>query len=198
MTISLYSALGSNSSERVEWVLSHKALEWERVEVSNEALKTTYRDQINPFGFVPALVHEGHTLVESMAIIEYLEECFPEKPVLGSSASERAEIRAICSHVGSTIHSPQNRTVLKFLRPDLTEADKKQLRAGWIGGQLLTMTPLLWGNSAFCCGLSFSAADVFVATIYRKYLQHGGAPIDRFESHRTHLAHEGLIPDFLL
>ncbi|WP_102868221.1 glutathione S-transferase family protein [Pseudovibrio exalbescens] len=197
MFILLYSALGSNSSERVEWVLTYKGLEWDRIEVTNEALKTTYREQINPFGFVPALVHGGRTLVESMAIIEYLDECFPDKPVLGVSPSARAQIRSVCSHVGSTIHSPQNRTVLNFLRPELSETDKKDLRARWIGDQLETLEPMLWRDGHFCCGTSFSAADVFVATIYRKYLQHGGGKLDRFDGHRTHLAEQGLIPDYL-
>ncbi len=72
MAILLYSAKGSNSSERVEWVLNFKQIAYDRIEVSSNELTTTYLD-INPFGYVPALSVDGLIYSESIAIIEYLE-----------------------------------------------------------------------------------------------------------------------------
>ena len=71
MAILLYSAKGSNSSERVEWVLNFKQIAYDRIEVSSNEL-TTYLD-INPFGYVPALSVDGLIYSKSIAIIEYLE-----------------------------------------------------------------------------------------------------------------------------
>lgn len=75
MDIILYSAQGSNSSERVEWTLKYKAIAYARVEVTGEQLTSTYL-QINPLGYVPALSVNGLVLTESMAIIECMEELF--------------------------------------------------------------------------------------------------------------------------
>jgi hypothetical protein len=51
MDVILYSAKGSNSSERVEWVLNYKQITYQRIEVGNEALAGSYLN-INPFGYV--------------------------------------------------------------------------------------------------------------------------------------------------
>ncbi|WP_068084499.1 glutathione S-transferase family protein [Polycladidibacter stylochi] len=192
--LKLYSAIGSNSSERVEWVLQYKHLDWERVEVSNEELANSYRQFINPFGFVPALDHNGFILSESMAIIEYLEELHPSPSVFGENTKDRAQICSICSYIGTTIHSPQNRSVLRFFRPELSPKDKKTLRATWIAKGLEKVAPLLWGHSGFCYGHAFSLSDIFVATIYRKYLQHGATPLPAYEEHRRFLLEQDLIP----
>ena len=58
MDVILYSAKGSNSSERVEWVLNYKQITYQRIEVGNEALAGSYLN-INPFGYVPALSVDG-------------------------------------------------------------------------------------------------------------------------------------------
>ncbi|WP_310618507.1 glutathione S-transferase N-terminal domain-containing protein [Flexibacterium corallicola] len=118
MKIILYAAEGSNSSERVEWALCHKAIAYERVEVAPEELKTSYLT-INPFGYVPAISLDGEIICESLAIIECLEELFPKRPLLPYDPIKRAKVRQVCEYVNSTIHPAQNRSVLSFLRPEL-------------------------------------------------------------------------------
>lgn len=63
-----------------------------------------------------------------MAIAEYLDERFDSCSLLGRNLNEKNRIRCICDYVHSSIHSPQNRTVLKFLCPELDEAEKRKLR----------------------------------------------------------------------
>ncbi|MBJ7556583.1 glutathione S-transferase family protein [Marinomonas spartinae] len=178
----LYSAQGSNSSERVEWVLDYKRIPYTRIEVTNEALHSTYRE-VNPFGYVPCLVVSGHTLVESMAIIEYIEETFPKDKLIGDSALERAAVRSVCEYVNASIHSPQNRTVLKAFRPELTEQSKRELRGHWIATCLNQLMGQLCADSPFAIGKHFSIADIFVASIYKKARQHGMAELPFYQQH---------------
>lgn len=192
MELILYSAAGSNSSERVEWALNYKAIPYTRVEVSASELASSYLT-INPFGYVPALSIKGQIITESMAIIECLEELFPEPGLLGDRAIFRARVREICEYVNGSIHTPQNRSVLKALRPELEDADKRNLRADWITQCLSKLAVKLCTESHFAVGERFSLADIFVATIYKKARQHGAAPITFYEHHLAHLRKEVLI-----
>ncbi|WNJ95526.1 glutathione S-transferase N-terminal domain-containing protein [Vibrio ruber] len=172
MDILLYSAKGSNSSERVQWVLNFKGIPYQIVEVSSQALNSTYLT-INPFGYVPSLSVDGVVFSESMAITEYLEERFPRRSLLGENLNEKTHIRRVCEYVNGSIHSPQNRTVLQFLRPDLDEVSKRQLRGEWIMHCLEKLSTSLCHESGYAIGHGFSLADIFVASIYKKALQHG-------------------------
>lgn len=182
MEVSLYSAKGSNSSERVEWVLNFKGIHYDRIEVSSDELTTTYLD-INPFGYVPALRVDGSVFSESMAIIEYLEERFPHPGLFGDNLNDKTHIRRVCEYVNSSIHSPQNRTVLRFMRPELDETSKRELRGDWIMSCLAKLSTSICCESGFAVGSSFSVADIFVASIYKKALQHGCARNDFYDNH---------------
>ncbi|WP_421233619.1 glutathione S-transferase family protein [Aeromonas jandaei] len=186
MDVFLYSAQGSNSSERVEWVLNFKRIPYQRIEVSPAQLTTTYL-AINPFGYVPTLSVDGVIFSESMAIAEYLEERFVANPLLGKDLNEKAAIRRVCEYVNATVHTPQNRSVLQFFRPELDELSKRKLREQWIMTYLDKLSPTICNESGFAIGHDFSLADIFVASIYKKALQHGGAGNDFYHRHLMHL-----------
>lgn len=186
MEVLLYSAKGSNSSERVEWALNFKSISYQRVEVSSEELSTTYL-AINPFGYVPSISVDGFVFSESMAIAEYLDERFDSCSLLGKNLYEKTRIRCICEYVNSSIHSPQNRTVLKFLRPELDEAEKRKLRGDWIMNCLETLSSSLCKQSGYAVGSDFSLADIFVASIYKKALQHGCVENDFYANHLRYI-----------
>lgn len=120
----LYSGPG-NASERVLWVLNYKSVPYREQAVEAEAREAYLR--INPFGYVPTLQVGEQCIAESVAIVEYLEECFPHPSLLPGSALERAQIREVYEAVNSTIHPPQNRSILMFLRPDLDADSIKTL-----------------------------------------------------------------------
>ena len=88
----LYHYWRSSSSWRVRWALSHKGIEYTPVAV--DLLKGEQRSpqhlQRNPLGAVPVLCIDGLELGESMAILEYLEETRPTKPLLPASPRDRA------------------------------------------------------------------------------------------------------------
>lgn len=186
MKVMLYSAKGSNSSERVEWVLNFKRIPYDRIEISSDELTTTYLD-INPFGYVPSLSVDGSVFSESMAIIEYLEERFPHPTLFGKNLNEKTHIRRVCEYVNSSIHSPQNRTVLRFMRPELDERSKHELRGNWIMQCLEKLSSSICCDSGFAVGNDFSVADIFVASIYKKALQHGCAENDFYNKHLMYI-----------
>lgn len=193
MEVLLYSAKGSNSSERVEWVLNFKRIHYDIIEVSSGELTTTYLN-INPFGYVPSLSVDGSVFSESMAIIEYLEARFPNPALFGKDLNEKTHIRRVCEYVNSSIHSPQNRTVLRFLRPELDEVSKRELRGDWIMRCLKKLSTSICRESGFAVGNGFSVADIFVASIYKKALQHGCAKNNFYDRHLMYIrANESVV-----
>ena len=69
---------------------------------------------LNPQGLVPALEHEGRVITQSLAILGWLEERFPEPPLLPrTSPEDRAEVRAMATLIACDIHPLNNLRVLK-------------------------------------------------------------------------------------
>jgi len=97
MAITFYYGSGSPYSWRVYFALEHKALEHtpRLVSFSSQEHKTPEFLALNPRGQLPALVHDGFALFESNAIVEYLDECFPERPLFGSEPRRRATVRRL-------------------------------------------------------------------------------------------------------
>jgi len=186
MEILLYSARGSNSSERVEWLLNIKNIQYRKIEVGAEELKASYLE-VNPFGYVPSLSIDGYLFSESMAISEYIEERFPSPALLGSNLIEKTNIRRVCEYVNASIHSPQNRTVLRFFRPELDEDSKRKLRAEWIETCLQKLSSTICKDTGYTIGHGFSLADIFVASIYKKSLQHGGSSNLFYNNHLMYI-----------
>ncbi|MFN8672462.1 MAG: glutathione S-transferase N-terminal domain-containing protein [Candidatus Sericytochromatia bacterium] len=182
----LYSAKGSNSSERVEWVLNFKNIPYTKIEVEGEEIVSKYLT-MNPYGYVPSLEIEGNFISESMAIIELLEELYKYPSIFPNNPIEKAMVREVCEFVNSTIHAGQNRTLLKYLRDNLTESEKKELRKNWIKLNLIKLEKKLWLKSNFAIGYDFSLADIFIASIYKKSLEHGLENIINFQKHLNFL-----------
>jgi glutathione S-transferase len=65
---------------------------------NNEQYRTEYL-KLNPKGVVPTLIHEGHAIVESTLICEYLDQTFPQPPLVPGSAFERAQMRRWSKHI---------------------------------------------------------------------------------------------------
>ena len=84
----LYTFFRSSTSYRVRIALSVKGLDWEPRYISLPKMQhreAAYLD-VNPQGLVPALVEDdGHVLAQSLAILEYLDEAYPEPPILPSA-----------------------------------------------------------------------------------------------------------------
>ncbi len=93
----LYTASFSPSPRRVHIYLDEKGLDIERVfldMMKGEHRAPAFREEKNPLGKLPVLeLDDGRVLTESMAICEYLEELYPEPPLIGADPWQRARTR---------------------------------------------------------------------------------------------------------
>lgn len=133
----LYGFFRSGTSHRLRIALNLKGLSYEQVAVDlrkEEHLGDAYR-AINPQQFVPALDVDGDVMVQSPAIIEWLEERHPRPPLLPEHANERAAVRAMAAIVGCDIHPLNNRRILETLRKRFGADDAaiNEWCGSWIG-----------------------------------------------------------------
>jgi maleylpyruvate isomerase len=74
---------------------------------------------LNPQALVPTLEHNGRVITQSLAIIEYLDEVFPDPPLLPRTPEERARVRAFALAIACDIHPLNNLRVLNYLKGPL-------------------------------------------------------------------------------
>ncbi len=102
MALTFYYGSGSPYAWKAWLALEHKGIPYEgkRLTFDPDQTKTPEFLKINPRGRVPAIVDDGFALSESNAIVEYLEERYPEKPLLPKDAKARGEARRLIAEVG--------------------------------------------------------------------------------------------------
>ncbi|MCG6574099.1 maleylacetoacetate isomerase [Pseudomonas sp. AF32] len=164
----LYTYYRSTSSYRVRIALALKGLDYQALPVNliappgGEHRQPAYL-AINPQGRVPALrTDEGALLVQSPAIIEYLEERYPQVPLLNPDLTVRAHERGVAALIGCDIHPLHNVSVLNKLRQ--WGHDETQV-TGWIGHwivQGLAAVEQLIGEDGYCFGPEPGLADVYL------------------------------------
>ncbi|GJJ75746.1 maleylacetoacetate isomerase [Entomortierella parvispora] len=94
------------------------AYETRPINLLTEENKTVEYKKIQPFGAVPALIDvntNGHILVESVAILEYLDETRPEFPLLPKDPVDRATVRALVQAIAMDIQPVQSMRVIKYI-----------------------------------------------------------------------------------
>ncbi|MDR6714463.1 maleylacetoacetate isomerase [Pseudomonas hunanensis] len=161
----LFGYYRSTSSYRVRIALALKGLDYQALPVN--LLKGEQRAAdylaLNPQGRVPALRTDGGTLlVQSPAIIEYLEETYPQPALLPADAEARARVRSVAALIGCDIHPLHNVSVLNQLRQ--LGHDETQVNQ-WIGhwiSQGLTAVEQLIGDHGFCFGSTPGVADIYL------------------------------------
>lgn len=104
--IDLYHNNISVCAQKVRIVLSEKHVPWTNHHLSlarGEQLTPAFKT-MNPRGVVPVLVHDGNVVVESSVICSYLDEVFPEPPLMPKSPMERATMRLWCKLPDDILH----------------------------------------------------------------------------------------------
>ena len=133
----LYSFFRSSASYRVRIALALKGLNYETISIpmrDNSHRSESYR-KINPQQRLPTLeLDDGTKLIQSLAIIDYLDAVHPEPRLIPDDPLERARVQAVAQIIGCDIH-PLNNTGTRSLLTSMFGADEKSLdswTAYWI------------------------------------------------------------------
>ncbi len=152
---------------RIAFNLKSVAYEFRPVHLRRKEQMTPSFIGLNPQGLVPVLEAGDLAISQSLAIIEWLDESFPEPPLLPVERDRRAEVRAFAQIIACDIHPLQNLRVLEYLGRNLG-ADQAALTAWcseWLGSGLRACEEIAARQrhgGAFVFGHTPSLADIYL------------------------------------
>ncbi|CAN5174288.1 maleylacetoacetate isomerase [soil metagenome] len=161
----LHDYFRSSAAYRVRIALNLKGVDYESRTVNladGEQKSTAYR-ALNPQGFVPMLEIDDHRLTQSLAIIVYLDQHFPDPPLMPADSADQAHVRALSLTIACDIHSLNNLRVLKYLGGQLHQEQeaRDQWYAHWITEGFEALEALASKRAgSFLFGNSPSLADI--------------------------------------
>jgi maleylacetoacetate isomerase len=164
----LYGYFRSSAAFRVRIAFNLKGVESETALVNlqtGDQFSDAFR-AVNPQGRVPALtLDDGTVLVQSMAIMEYLEETIPDPPLLPKGAVARARVRGLANVVACDIHPLNNLAVLNYLTGEMKVGEENKLRwyRHWVAEGLSAMEAMVAGSAEtgrYCHGDLPGLADI--------------------------------------
>ena len=179
----LYSYFRSSAAYRTRIALNLKGLAFETVPIhlpKDDQHAPEFR-AVNPQERVPALALEnGEVLLQSLAIMEYLDEVYPDPPLLPKEPIERARVRAVADIIACDIHPLNNLAPLNYLR-NAIKADQGAVRAWyahWIATGFEAIEELIKpGPYAF--GRDVTIADICIVPQVANALRFR-VPLERF------------------
>lgn len=152
----LYDYYRSSAAYRVRIALNLKGLDYEciPVDLAGGEHRSDRYGEVNPQRLVPALETDAGLLTQSLAIIDYLEETHPGRPLLSGDAIVRARQRAMAQVIACDIHPLNNLRVLNYLREEMRRPDEQvgEWYGHWIAAGFAALevhaheTPFLGGD----------------------------------------------------
>jgi maleylacetoacetate isomerase len=183
--VKLYSYFRSSAAYRVRIALNLKGIAYDMVPIhlvkdGGRNRSAEYR-AVNPQMRVPALaVPNGTVLLQSLAIIEYLNETHPEPPLLPADPLERARVRAFAQIIACDIHPLNNIGPLRYLKRTLRH-EQPEIDAWyhhWILEGFETLEALI-ASGPYACGAQVTLADLcLVPQVYNA--RRLKVPLERF------------------
>jgi len=165
----LYTFFRSSASYRVRIALNLKGLQYEQAPIhlrrgGGEQLSAAYK-AINPQALVPALEDGGKILTQSLAIIEYLEERYPQPRLLPRDPADKALVRSMALIIACEVHPIQNLRVLQYIKREYNQSDEQVNRWAqhWIDLGLAALEQMIVAQARrgrFCFGDTPTLADI--------------------------------------
>jgi maleylacetoacetate isomerase len=163
----LYGYWRSSAAYRVRIALNLKQLSFDNVPVhlvkdGGEQHSSAYK-ALNPAELVPTFTDGDVSLNQSLAIIEYLDEMYPEPALLPENAADKARVRALALDIACDIHPLNNLRVLQYLTGPLALNDSQKLEwiTHWLHGGFSALEQrLLKSAGQFCLGDAVTLADL--------------------------------------
>ncbi|CAO3639764.1 unnamed protein product [Cunninghamella echinulata] len=161
----LYGYFRSSATWRI-----HIALKWKGIDYEYKPINLVTGEQkseeylkINPGGRVPTFItKEGKAISQSEAILEYIEEIKPERPMLPKGAYHRAQVRSIVQMIACDIHPIQNLAVLKYVG-GADMAKREEWANHWVTNGFEGLEKLLEQYAGtYCVGDHITLADMFL------------------------------------
>jgi len=165
----LYDYGFSSAAYRVRIALNLKGISYDSVDIDlikdGGIQHSAAYKKVNPQELIPALETDGRVIGQSLAIIEYLDECYPEPRLLPTYPMERARVREIAYAIACDIHPPNNlRMRQKLVQMGHGDAEiMSQWYAHWITvgfTALETMLATSKETGRFCHGDTPTLADI--------------------------------------
>ncbi|MGJ8671204.1 MAG: maleylacetoacetate isomerase, partial [Oceanococcus sp.] len=166
--LQLFTYYRSVSAHRVRIALNHKAVPYESIYIDEDGGEQLGEDYLkhNPQGLVPALVVSDQlTITQSAAIMEFLEEYYPERPLLPKDIADRARIRSFCQVMIADMQ-PFNILRTYYYQRDVMGIGKDARRdwyEHWMHKGFASLESLLTTHlspGAYCHGDKITLADV--------------------------------------
>jgi maleylacetoacetate isomerase len=167
--VKLYSFFRSSAAYRVRIALNLKGLAYEMIPIhltkDGGKHKTAEYRAVNPQMRVPALtLPSGEILVQSLAIIDYLDETYPQPPLLPADPIERAHVRAVAQIIACDIHPLNNLAALQYLKRNLghDQAAIDTWYTSWIIAGFEAVEAMI-APGPYCFGNQVTVADICLA-----------------------------------
>ncbi len=165
MSRTLYSYWRSSAAYRVRLALACKGLDFDTkaIDLRHGGQTSIGYKVLNPQGLVPFLIDGDAGMNQSLAILEYLDEVYPEPPLLPADPVARAHARAAAQIVACDIHPINNLRVLRYLKEPLghDQAEIDSWARHWIETGLETLEEIAEaGGHDFLCGPAVTMADL--------------------------------------
>lgn len=165
MTIKLYSYWRSSAAYRVRIALNLKELDHKIVPISlapgvSEHRQDAYR-AINPQMLVPFLEDGKLAIGQSMAILEYLEEAYPDVQLLPDAYPSRSRVRAFCNMIACDIHPILNLRIMNYIKSEFDADPATHWYAHWIHEGFRALEEIA-GEGPYVFGDQNTLADVLL------------------------------------
>jgi maleylacetoacetate isomerase len=181
----LYSYFRSSAAYRVRIALNLKGLAYDMTSIHLQKeggmnKKPEFR-AINPHMRVPALkLDSGEVLIQSLAIIDYLDEMHPRPPLLPPDPVERAKVRGLAQVIACDIHPLNNTAPLRYIKHELGQ-DQSKIDAWyhhWVRDGFEAIEAMIQ-PAPFSCGAQVTLADIcLVPQVYNA--RRLKVPLERF------------------